>query len=172
MLQITHLCGVGLFDQYHVLRWNVTLSFLLRINRPCGVGHFDPYHILPMKRNSEFYVPCAVLLSHFLRRFSYWRARFWDCLGTLGLRWYPHGVIQFSRFIAYYGEIVGAVILFPFTYIPYRKRWICPGISNFFWKFWNVPLIGRQQKEGKDNRIEKVPSIGSQWKRHKYNPFR
>ena len=43
---------------------------------------------------------------------------------------------------------------------------------KFFWKFWNVPLIGRQQKEGKDNRIEKVPSIGSQWKRHKYNPFR
>ena len=50
-----------------------------------------------------------------------------------------------------------------------------PNLSRdfkFFWKFWNVPLIGRQQKEGKDNRVEKVPSIGSQWKRQKYNPFR
>ena len=50
-----------------------------------------------------------------------------------------------------------------------------PNLSRdfkFFWKFWNVPLIGRQQKEGKDNRVEKVPSIGSQWKRPKYNPFR
>ena len=79
------------------------------------------------------------------RRIPYWRARSWDCLGTLGLRRYPHGVIQFSRFIAYYGEIVGAVIWFPFTYIPYRKRWICPGISNLFEFFEISPqLVGSE----------------------------
>ena len=98
-------------------------------------GSFWPISRSPIKCNSEFLCTVCCSPAPIQRRIPYWRARSFDCLGTLGLRWYPHDVIQFSRSIADYCEIVGAVIKYPFTYIPYRKRRICPGISNFFENF-------------------------------------
>jgi hypothetical protein len=109
--------------------------FLLRIIHLSEVGHFDPYHALRLNVTVSFLCTVCCSPAPIRRRIPYWRARSFDCLGTLGLRWYPHDVIQFSKSIADYCEIVGAVIEYPFTYIPYRKRRICPGISNFFENF-------------------------------------
>ena len=53
-LQIICLCGGGTFEPDHVLRLNVTLSFLLRINRLCEVGHFEPYHALRLNVTAYF----------------------------------------------------------------------------------------------------------------------
>ena len=50
-------------------------------------GSFWPIPRSPIKRNSILFMyPCAVLLSHSLRRIPYWRARSYDCLGTHRLR--------------------------------------------------------------------------------------
>ena len=86
-LQIICPCGSGWLCPHHVLQLTVTLSFFVTDKSFLWGGSFWSISLSPIKRNSILFMyPCAVLLSHFLRCFPYWRARSYDCLGTLRLR--------------------------------------------------------------------------------------
>ena len=171
-LQIICLCGSGWLCPHHVLQLTVTLSFFVTDKSSVWGGSFWPISRSPIKRNSEFFMYRALFSCPHSAAYSV-LAR-----SILRLSWHTWPTVVSTRCYSIFKKHSGLLRnCGGSNWISFHLYTVSktPNLSRdfkFFWKFWNVPLIGRQQKEGKDNRVEKVPSIGSQWKRPKYNPFR
>ena len=135
-------------------------------------GSFWPISRSPIKRNSEFFMYRVLFSCPHSAAYSVLAC------SVLRLSWHTWPTVVSTRCYSIFKvhsvlrRNCGGSNFISFHLYTVSKTLDLSRDFKFFWKFWNVPLIGRQQKEGKDNRVEKVPSIGSQWKRPKYNPFR